>query len=211
MRREHREILCEHRPDGLEHEAPQHLGLRGTPLLKPSVNVGDELDGPASDLGLVVNEHRPAAREEEERIEAVWQLDEVEHRAWFRVDRPWLPYLEAMESAEHDIAGCRTGGRPRALPVTEHLLAVRVKPTRLARTLHLEDADARPEEIHESVCGALFEARAFGPSVDPVAIQEIVQECLRFALLRPGVTAPRGSELAQPPPNLLALKSHGAA
>jgi hypothetical protein len=112
MRREHREVLREHRPDGLEHEAPQHLGHGGAPLLKPSVDVRDELDSLARDLGLVVHEDGPATREEEERVEVVGQLDEVERCPRLRVHRARLPDLEAMEGAEHDIPGCRTRGRP---------------------------------------------------------------------------------------------------
>lgn len=169
MRREHRQVLREHRPDRLEDEATQHLGLGCTALLETPVDVCHELDGLARDLGLVVHEHGPAAREEEERVEVVGQLDEVERGAGLRVDGARLPDLEAMERAQHDVARRGTRRRPGALPVAEHLLAVHVQSTCLARALHLDDADARPEEVHEAVGRSLLEARAFSAPVDPIA------------------------------------------
>ena len=84
------------------------------------------------------------------------------------------------------------------------------QPPGLARALHLDDADARPEQIHEAAARALLEPRAFGAAVGAVALEQPVQESLRFAALRPCIAAPGGGELAEPAADLLALERHRA-
>jgi len=83
-----------------------------------------------------------------------------------------------------------------------------LQPPRLARPLHLDDADTRPEQVHEATAHTLLEPSTFGPPVGAVALEQPVQERLRLALLRAPIPAPRCGELAQSPADLLARERH---
>ena len=209
VRGQHLHVLGEHRPHALQDEVAQHVEVGGEPVLQQGVDVGDERDGLARDRGLVVDEDRLAAGQEEQRVEVVGQLDEIEGDARLGVDGAWLPHLEAVEGTEDDVTGRRAGGRTGALPVAEHLLAMLGEAPDLARALHLDDAHARPEQVHEAALGALLEAHTRLAAVGAVAGEQIVEERLRLAALRPRVAAPGGGELGQPPADLLARDGHG--
>jgi len=62
---------------------------------------------------------------------------------------------------------------------------------------------------HRHELDVLLEPRALCPPVGAVALEQPVQERLRFAALRPRIAAPGRRELAEPPADLLALKRHG--
>ena len=84
-----------------------------------------------------------------------------------------------------------------------------VEPARLGRPLHLDDADAGPEKVHETAIGELLEPRSLCTAICAVALEQPVQEGLCFAALRSRVAAPGSSELAEPPADLLARQGHG--
>src|SRR5439155_17139645 len=119
--------------------------------------------------------------------------------ARLHVDGARLPDLELVEGAEDDVTRRRRGRGPRLLPVSECLLAVRRKPVDLARTLHFHDADAGPEEIHESVRAVLLETRSNGLAVNPVTGKQLVQKRLRLRALRAVIAAPAHGELPHAP------------
>ncbi len=89
-------------------EVAQHVEIGCSALLQPPVHLGNERDRLARHLRLIVDEDGAAAGQEQERVEMVGELHQIERRARLGIDRAWLPYLEAMERAEDDVARRRT-------------------------------------------------------------------------------------------------------
>lgn len=203
VRREHVQVFGEHRPHALEDEISERGKLRRLPFLEPAIEIRDEHDGVARELRSAAAEDRSAADEEVERVEVVVEVDEIEGSARLGIQSTRLPHLEAMEGAEHDVSRRRHARRARALPVPEKLLTMVGEAAGLARPLHFDDADARPEEIHEPAARPLFEPRSNALAVDPVTRQKAVEERLRLRTLRAAVAAPVRGELSEAPPNLV--------
>jgi len=96
-----------------------------------------------------------------------------------------------------------------AAPVVECLGAMVNEPAGLARSLHLDDADAVPDEVEETAVLGILEARdVFTDSA--VAGEQLVEEGLRFGPLGAGVHAPLLRELGEAAADLLAGDGHGA-
>lgn len=205
------EVLGEERPDDLEDELRELVAAARPPLAQALVEVGQERDGLASELGLPAREVRLPPGEEEERVEVLGQLREVERRAGLVVDGAGLPHLEAVERAEHDVPRGGHRRRPRVAPVGEGLLAVLLQPPRLAGPLHLEDADARPDHVHEAAAGGrVLEAGADLLAIGAVAGQELGKEGLGLRPLGAAVAAPARGELGKVAADLLAgQRRHG--
>ena len=151
------------------------------------------------------------AREEVEDVEVVRQVDEIHGRPRLGVDCSRLPDLEAMEGAEDDVARRRRARRSRVLPVREGLRPVCREPRDLARPLHLDDAHAGPEEIHEAAGRSVLEASARGLPVDAVAVEKLVEERLRLGSLGALVAAPTCRELGEAAPDLVLGRPHDRA
>jgi hypothetical protein len=78
----------------------------------------------------------------------------------------------------------------------------------LARPLHLDDANARPDHVDEAAAHRLFEASADVVAACAVARQQLVQEGLGLGPLRSLVAAPAGGELRQRVAYLSARPGH---
>jgi len=199
----HLEVLREHAPDALEDEAPQRLGVGGVPFAETVVEVGDEDGRLARQLSAVLGKARLATAEEVERLVVVGQLVEVERRERYVPASPGLEDLELAELADHhetpDVAGLALN----LCPVVERLLTVLGELVRLARTLHLDDADAGPDHVHEPDAGALLEARSDLLAVGAVAGEQLVEKRLGLGPLRAPVVGPALDDLREVLPDLL--------
>lgn len=181
MRREHLQVLGEEGPDELEDELRELLSIACAPLAEPLVQVSDERDCLAGQLGLAAGEIGLPVREEQQRVEVLRELGEFEGDPGRRVHGTRLPDLEAVEGAQYDVPRRGHLGRPGIAPVVEGLHAVLIEAPGLARPLHLDDADTRPEHVHESPgAGGVLEAGAHLLPVRAVAREELRQERLCF-------------------------------
>src|SRR6185312_6835721 len=89
-------------------------------------------------------------------------------------------------------------------------LSVRGEVVGFAGALHLDDANAVPDEIEEAPVLRVLETRDLEtPRAE--AGKEVVQEGLSLRALRSGVDAPARGELRQPLPDLLDRQRHGTA
>jgi hypothetical protein len=197
------QVLGEHRPDALQDEIAQDVQVGGVTLPQLLVEIGDKRDRLARELRSPALEHRIAAGEEVQRVEIVREIDEIEHEPRFRVDRARLPDLETVERAQHHVPRRGRRGRARLLPVMQELSAMLWEPGDLGRPLHLDDADARPEQVHEAARSVILKPRAGRLAIDAVALEKLVQERLRLGALRTLVPAPVRRELGEATPNLV--------
>ena len=86
---------------------------------------------------------------------------------------------------------------------------MRDEPVGLARALHLEDADARPDHVHEpAAAGALLETNARVAALGAVARKQLCQEGVCVGGLGTVVAAPAGGELREAAPDLLPGHGH---
>jgi hypothetical protein len=208
VRRQHVQVFGEHRPDALEQEIAEHREIGCLAIAQALIELGDEHDRLAREFGTAPFEDGLAADEEVENVEVLRQVDEIDDRTRLRVHRSRLPDLEAVEGAQDDVTRRRRARRARLLPVRERLLAVPLQVGDLAWPLHLDDADTRPEEIHETAGRSLLEASADGLPVDAVALEQLIEERLRLGPLRALVAAPARRELAEPAPDLVLERRH---
>jgi hypothetical protein len=150
------------------------------------------------------------AGEEEQGVVLVGQVDEVQNEARLLRERAGLPDLHPAEGADHDEARRGNTGLVvgRLDPVAQRLLAMLGQPFRLARCLHLDQADARPDQVEEAPGLGLLETRGVGPT-RAVAVEELVEERLRLRTLAAFVDAPVGGERGEPRADLLAGRRHG--
>ena len=171
--------------------------------------VGQLADGLERDALLAGVEHRLAAGQEEQRRVAVGQLVEVELDPRRFREPARLPDLEALEGAEHHVLGrgyplLRVGG---LAPVVERLLAMLCEPPRLAGRLHLDDADAGPDQVDEAPGLKALELGDVGEPL-AVAVEELGEESLGLAALISVPHAPARDEPRQVGPDLLAAEGH---
>lgn len=131
------------------------------------------------------------------------QPREVEGRARLGKDGARLPDLELVEGAEDDPAWSGRVWLPDRLPVVERLIAMLLEAVGLARPLHLDQANPRPDHVHDPARRWLLEAGTDGHAIRAVAGKQLVQEALGAAFLGPLIPAPPRSELAEPAANLL--------
>ena len=80
-------------------------------------------------------------------------------------------------------------------PVAEGLLAVSSQASCLARALHLDEADSRPDQVQEAAGLRLLEARADLIAILAVGCEQLVEERLRLGALAAVVEAPLAREL----------------
>ncbi|MEX0674825.1 MAG: hypothetical protein WD067_08615 [Gaiellaceae bacterium] len=145
----HRQVLGEHRPDALEDEVAERFRTRGLPISDPVVELGHESDRLPGQLGLVLGEERLAAAKKVEGLVPVRQLPEREGSNRPVPERARLEDLELREGAHDDEPARGPGLAAHILPVPEGLLPVIGEALGLARSLHLDDADARPDHVDE--------------------------------------------------------------
>src|ERR1700691_2892757 len=91
------------------------------------------------------------------------------------------------------------------MPVVERLLPVLGELVSPARCLHLHDAHPRPVHVHDAGRSmSVLEACTHGPTICPVARNELVEEGLRLAPFTAYVLTPPRDELPQFSLDLLA-------
>ena len=78
----------------------------------------------------------------------------------------------------------------------------------LRRSLHLDDADARPQHVEETTLLRRLELRTDLASIAAVANEQFVEERLRLGALATFVERPVCGEASQVRPDLLAGQSH---
>jgi len=204
------EILGEHRPDALQDEVAPFVGPAAAALGQAPAELGDHPRGVARDRRVASDEHRLAAGQEQQRVVAIGQLDELERRPRAAREATGLPHLEAVKGAQHDVRrrGDAAIGIGGALPVAKRLRAVASQVPRLARRLHLEDADARPEEVYEAALLAHFHLGADRAACAAVALEQVVEKGLRLRALAALVQAPARRERREAGADLLAGQRH---
>jgi hypothetical protein len=205
---EHSEVLGEHAPDALEDQVRAFARIGASPFLEPLKDLGDERDRLAGQLCTILDVAGLQTTEEAERLVLRRQDVEVELRDRLVPVGARLEHLEAPERADDDVGPGLPGPAADLLPVVEGLLAMSGQVGSLARPLHLDDADARPDHVDDPRAGRILEVRDL-LAVDAVAGEQLVEERLRFGPLGPRVVAPARDELAEPAPDLLAGKRHG--
>jgi hypothetical protein len=162
------EVLSEHRPHTLQDEVAPLVGTAATPLPQTPIQLGHHTGRAARDRRVPVDENGLLVRQEQQRVIAIGQLNELKRGSRIAWKATRLTNLEALERAEdHETWGryppLRIGG---VAPVVERLLAVMTEPFRLRRRLHLDDADPRPQEVEETAsCRASNCAPTSRPSV----------------------------------------------
>ena len=94
-------------------------------------------------------------------------------------------------------------------PVAKGLLAVLGQASCLARALHLDEADPRPDQVQEAAGLRLLEARADLVAILPIGREQLVEERLRLRALTAVVEAPLARELDEVALDF--FNSHGPA
>ena len=204
-------ILGEHAPDALKREVAQLVWRRRPTLSQGGEETGDEPNGILRHSGLSADEHRLVAREEHQRVEALRQFDEVELSPRRGGVLARLPDLEAMKGAEDNEmwGGKVVLGIGGIAPIAEGLLAVLGQVPRLARALHLDEADPRPDQVQEAAGLWLLEPRADLVAILPVGREQLVEERLCLGALAAVVEAPLARELDEVALDL--FNGHGPA
>lgn len=149
------------------------------------------------------------AGKKQKRVVLVGQVDEVQNEAGLLREGAWLPDLHPAEGADHDEARCGNaslviGGLD---PVAQRLLTMLRQALRLARRLHLDQADARPDQVEEAASLWLLEVRDIC-ATRAIAGEELVEEGLRLGAFTAFVDAPMGGERGEPRTDLLAGRRH---
>lgn len=121
-------------------------------LVEALEQLGELADRLDRDRGAIGVEQRLVAEEEKQRLEAVGKLGEVERDPRPTGELAGLPDLEALEGAEDDVLGRRYPlvGLGRRLAIAERLHPMLGEPLGLARCLHLDQADAGPDQVVET-------------------------------------------------------------
>lgn len=209
---EQAQVLGEHAPHRLQHEGLDLIGRRCRPVHQRGEDTCDGLRRLLGQLPMVLGEGGLDRRagQEGEGVVAIWEVCQVE-RGHRRVGvGAVLPDLEAPEVADDDEPGsspaaCEVrGGSPGPLDLLLRRL------DRHRRGLHLDQADLRPVQIHES--GGRYvelELSTGHPPVRAVALEELVQEGLGLGLLGACVVTPAGHEVTQAALDLLAAGRQG--
>ena len=206
------EVLGEQASDGLQQEVAANVGGRSQPVAQLVIEPGHQAHGLPRHGLLRCHEDGLAIGEEHQRVHPVGQIDEIEPRAWLGRIGAGLPDLEAPKRAQDDEAGCGhvVSGVGRVAPVRQCLLAVRLEPPGLARTLHLHDAAAWPDEVEELPLLSILEECADPLAIGSVAVEQLVEERLRFGAFAALVEAPLPREVDESSLDLLARHPRGS-
>ena len=204
------EVLGEHRPHALQDEVAPLVRATATSLRQALIQLGHHTRSAARDCSVPVDENGLLARQEQQRVVAVGQLDELERGSRLAGEATGLPDLESMERAEnHERRRRYPPPRIRRLaPVVERLLTMMAESFRLRRRLHLDDADPRPQEVEETALLPGLEGRARLAEIGPVADEQLVEEGLSPGALTAFVERPVGREAGQVRPDFLAGQRH---
>src|SRR6266516_1808755 len=203
------QVFREHAPNALEDEVAERVRPLRQALDETFVEVGDESDRFTRQVGAILGEPSLDSAKKAERLQMLGQLDQRKVDTSLRVPR--LPDLEAVEGTQDDVLGRLVLLGAGLVPVLEGLVTVFRKALRLCRTLHLDEAHARPEHVDVPTGrDGHLEPNADGVLVDAVAAKELDQEGDRLGLLGPLPCIPFRGELGEAPPDLSVRKRHGA-
>ena len=204
-------VLREQAPHGLQEEVTERRGVGRSAVLQLLVEVDEMNHCLAGECRLATREDGlvRGAGKEQQRVVLIGKVDQVEHETRLLRVRARLPDLHAAERADDDEARRRnTDVGVRGLdPVSERLLAVLCQPLRFAWRLHLDQADARPDEVEEASSLGLLEASDVRPA-RAVAVEQLVEERLCLGALATVVHAPTSGKRGEPRPDLLAGRGH---
>jgi len=199
---QHLQVFGEQRPDALHDEARQHLGRYSVTVLERLVQGRHLSAGIEGELAMVLDERRflASAEEEAERLVVLRQLGQGQVGGRAGRVLMHVPDQEPVERAEHDVAHRPVGPvrRGRAAPVALGLWLRVLERRGEARLLHLDQRLARPEHVHEAGTGnEVLEEHPGALPVQPVAVDELVEEGLCLGLLAAGEVLPPADERAQ--------------
>ena len=180
----------------MEDEVAALVGAAAAPLCETSIELGHHAGGAARDGCVPVDEDGLLVCQEQQRVVAIGQLDELEGGSRIAWEAAGLPYLEALEGAQDDepwswYPALRVGG---VAPVVQRLLAVLAESFCLRWRLHLDDADAGPQHVEEATLLRCLKDRARFATVCPVAGEQLVEEGLGLGALAAFVERPVGRE-----------------
>lgn len=178
-------------------------------LGEPSAQLRDLLNRLHGHRFVRTPEDGVVAGEEEQRVIALGELLDRERQTRLLREAAGLEDLEPMERADDHVGrrGHAVVGVGRVLPVLDRLLAMLRQAVALGGRLHLEQADARPQQVHEATVLRRLELSDL-LALGAVAGEELVQEGLCPTPLAAVVLAPVGGEPAQVRADLIALQGH---
>src|SRR5581483_5818878 len=173
--REHPCVLGEETPDALQDQVRADVRLRAAALLEPLEDLRHERHRLTREFGAILDVPGPEAAEEAQRLVLLRKGVEIERRHRTVPVNPRLEHLEPAERADDDVTSGLPGPPADVLPVLESLLAVSGEVACLARALHLDDADSRPDHVDDPGAGRILEVGDVLP-VDAVAGEQLVEE-----------------------------------
>ena len=197
---EHPEIFSEETPDQLHGEALDLIDRGRRSVEHRAIELCDVTRGILGQFTSMLAEDRlqRLVLEEQQGVVVLGKLREREPRTRSVRETTRLPDFELLEVAEHDPPGSRRvgGGITRLAPVPIALIGGFLQGD--AGSLHLDDHDARPVQVHEARRTAkIFEPRTNGLAIRAVRSEQLVQKGLSLCPLRAGIPRPSTHELGK--------------